>query len=122
MVTFPNGTHICEVEIDPDTGVTEVVRYSAVEELGYVLNPMLVAGQIHGGVAQGVGQAYGRADRARSASGQMLTAWSVDYQMPQSGRCRTIRMTTREVPNKANPWGEEGSSRPGTLGALGGRN
>ena len=56
-VTFPNGTHICEVEIDPDTGVTEVVRYSAVEELGYVLNPMLVAGQTHGGVAQGVGQA-----------------------------------------------------------------
>ena len=58
-VTFPNGTHICEVEIDPDTGVTEVVRYTAVEELGRMLNPMLVAGQIHGGVVQGLGQAMG---------------------------------------------------------------
>ena len=58
-MTFPNGTHICEVEIDPETGVTEIVRYSAVEELGRVLNPMIVAGQIHGGVVQGVGQALG---------------------------------------------------------------
>lgn len=69
-MTFPNGTHVCEVEIDTETGVTEIIRYSAVEELGRVLNPMIVAGQIHGGVVQGVGQALGEiiihdADQAR---------------------------------------------------------
>ena len=83
-VTFPNGTHICEVEIDPDTGVTEVVRYSAVEELGYVLNPMLVAGQTHGGVAQGVGQAMAEQIVHDPQSGQMLTASFMDYQMPRA--------------------------------------
>ena len=88
-VTFPNGTHICEVEIDPETGVTEVVRYSAVEELGHVLNPMLVAGQTHGGVAQGVGQAMGEQIVHDPHSGQMLTASFMDYQMPRADDCRT---------------------------------
>src|SRR6185312_301968 len=73
-VTFPNGTHICEVEIDPETGVTEIVRYSAVEELGKVLNPLIVAGQIHGGVVQGVGQALGEVIVHDKDSGQMVTA------------------------------------------------
>ncbi len=117
-VTFPNGTHICEVEIDPDTGVTEVVRYSAVEELGYVLNPMLVAGQTHGGVAQGVGQAMAEQILHDPHSGQMLTASFMDYQMPRADDLPDIRMATREVPTKVNPLGAKGVGEAGTVGAM----
>ncbi len=117
-VTFPNGTHICEVEIDPDTGVTEVVRYSAVEELGYVLNPMLVAGQTHGGVAQGVGQAMAEQIVHDPHSGQMLTASFMDYQMPRAEDLPDIRMATREVPTKVNPLGAKGVGEAGTVGAM----
>ncbi len=117
-VTFPNGTHICEVEIDPDTGVTDVVRYSAVEELGYVLNPMLVAGQTHGGVAQGVGQAMAEQIVHDPHSGQMLTASFMDYQMPRADDLPDIRMTTREVPTKVNPLGAKGVGEAGTVGAM----
>jgi len=117
-VTFPNGTHICEVEIDPDTGVTEVVRYSAVEELGYVLNPMLVAGQTHGGVAQGVGQAMAERIVHDPQSGQMLTASFMDYQMPRADDLPDIRMATREVPTKVNPLGAKGVGEAGTVGAM----
>jgi carbon-monoxide dehydrogenase large subunit len=117
-VTFPNGTHICEVEIDPDTGVTEIVRYSAVEELGYVLNPLLVAGQTHGGVAQGVGQALGEQIVHDPQSGQMLTASFMDYQMPRADDLPDIRMATREVPTKVNPLGAKGVGEAGTVGAM----
>ncbi|MEJ0019601.1 MAG: xanthine dehydrogenase family protein molybdopterin-binding subunit [Acetobacteraceae bacterium] len=117
-VTFPNGTHICEVEIDPDTGVTEVVRYSAVEELGYVLNPMLVAGQVHGGVVQGVGQAMGEQIVHDPQSGQMLTASFMDYQMPRAADLPELKLATREVPTKVNPLGAKGVGEAGTVGAM----
>ncbi len=117
-VTFPNGTHICEVEIDPETGVTDVVRYSAVEELGHVLNPMLVAGQTHGGVAQGVGQAMAEMIVHDPQSGQMLTASFMDYQMPRADDLPDIRMATREVPTKVNPLGAKGVGEAGTVGAM----
>ena len=116
-VTFPNGTHICEVEIDPDTGVTDIVGYSAVEELGRVLNPLLVAGQTHGGVAQGVGQALGEQIRY-DENGQMLTATFMDYQMPRAWDLPNFQMTTREVPTKVNPLGAKGVGEAGTVGAL----
>jgi carbon-monoxide dehydrogenase large subunit len=116
--TFPNGTHICEVEIDPDTGVTEIIRYSAVEELGKVLNPLIVAGQTHGGVAQGVGQAMGEAIVHDPDSGQMLTASFMDYQMPRAGDLPNFRMATREVPTKVNPLGAKGVGEAGTVGAM----
>ena len=118
-VTFPNGTHICEVEIDPDTGVTEIVRYSAVEELGKVLNPLIVAGQIHGGVVQGVGQALGEIIIHDSQSGQMLTASFMDYQMPRADEYPEFRLATREVPTKVNPLGAKGVGEAGTVGAMG---
>ena len=118
-VTFPNGTHICEVEIDPETGVTEIVRYSAVEELGRVLNPLLVAGQIHGGVVQGVGQALGEIIIHEQESGQMLTASFMDYQMPRADEYPAFRLATREVPTKVNPLGAKGVGEAGTVGALG---
>ncbi len=117
-VTFPNGTHICEVEIDPDTGVTEVVRYSAVEELGRVLNPMLVAGQVHGGVVQGVGQAMAEQIIHDPHSGQMLTASFMDYIMPRADDLPEIAMATREVPTKVNPLGAKGVGEAGTVGAM----
>ena len=116
-VTFPNGTHICEVEIDPETGMTEIVRYSAVEELGRVLNPLLVAGQTHGGVAQGVGQALGE-QVVWDESGQMLTATFMDYQMPRAWDLPNFQLTTREVPTKVNPLGAKGVGEAGTVGAL----
>jgi carbon-monoxide dehydrogenase large subunit len=118
-VTFPNGTHICEVEIDPETGVTEIVRYSAVEELGKVLNPMIVAGQIHGGVVQGVGQALGEVIIHDQQSGQMLTASFMDYQMPRADEYPEFRLATREVPTAVNPLGAKGVGEAGTVGALG---
>jgi carbon-monoxide dehydrogenase large subunit len=118
-VTFPNGTHICEVEIDQDTGITEIVRYSAVEELGKVLNPMIVAGQIHGGVVQGVGQALGEVIVHDGGSGQMLTASFMDYQMPRANEYPEFRLATREVPTKVNPIGAKGVGEAGTVGALG---
>jgi aerobic carbon-monoxide dehydrogenase large subunit len=116
--TFPNGTHICEVEIDPDTGVTEIVRYSAVEELGRVLNPLIVAGQTHGGVAQGVGQALGEQIVHDPDTGQMLTASFMDYQMPRASDLPDFRVATREVPTKVNPLGAKGVGEAGTVGAL----
>jgi carbon-monoxide dehydrogenase large subunit len=116
--TFPNGTHICEVEIDPDTGMTEIVRYSAVEELGRVLNPLIVAGQTHGGVAQGVGQALGEQIVHDPGTGQMLTASFMDYQMPRAGDLPDFRVATREVPTKVNPLGAKGVGEAGTVGAL----
>jgi carbon-monoxide dehydrogenase large subunit len=118
-VTFPNGTHICEVEIDTETGVTEIVRYSAVEELGRVLNPMIVAGQIHGGVVQGVGQALGEMITHDIESGQMLTASFMDYPMPRADEYPDFRLATREVPTAVNPLGAKGFGEAGTVGALG---
>jgi aerobic carbon-monoxide dehydrogenase large subunit len=114
-VTFPNGTHICEVEIDAETGVTEIVRYSAVEELGRVLNPMIVAGQIHGGVVQGVGQALGEVITHDPHSGQMLSASFMDYQMPRADEYPEFRLMTREVPTAVNPLGAKGVGEAGTV-------
>jgi carbon-monoxide dehydrogenase large subunit len=118
-VTFPNGTHVCEVEIDTETGVTEIIRYSAVEELGRVLNPMIVAGQIHGGVVQGVGQALGEIIIHDADSGQMLTASFMDYQMPRAAEYPNFQLATREVPTAVNPLGAKGVGEAGTVGALG---
>ena len=118
-VTFPNGTHVAEVEIDPETGVTELVRYAAVEELGRVLNPLLVNGQIHGGVVQGVGQALGEVILHDPESGQLLTGSFMDYQMPRADDLPDFVLATREVPTKVNPLGAKGVGEAGTVGALG---
>ncbi len=118
-VTFPNGTHICEVEIDRETGETEIVRYSAVEELGRVLNPLIVSGQIQGGVVQGIGQALGEVILHDPDSGQMLTASFMDYQMPRAHEYPDFRLATREVPTAVNPLGAKGVGEAGTVGALG---
>lgn len=118
-VTFPNGTHICEVEIDRETGFTEIVRYTAVEELGRVLNPMIVTGQIQGGVVQGLGQALGEVIVHDPESGQILTASFMDYQMPRAQEYPHFVLATREVPTAVNPLGAKGVGEAGTVGALG---
>ena len=84
--TFPNGCHVCELEIDPDTGVTRVDRYTIVDDVGTVMNPIGLKGQIHGGVAQGVGQILGEQVVWDRESGQLLTASFLDYTMPRADR------------------------------------
>ena len=115
--TFPNGCHICEVEIDPDTGLVELVGYASVEDVGRVLNPVLVDGQIHGGVAQGAGQALMEEIRF-SAEGQLLTGSFMDYAMPRAADLCSIRSETLVTPTELNPLGAKGVGEAGTVGAM----
>jgi aerobic carbon-monoxide dehydrogenase large subunit len=117
-VTFPNGCHLCEVEIDPETGVTTVQRYTVVEDIGRVLNPELVEGQVHGGIAQGLGQALGEAIVHDPETGQILTASFMDYVMPRADDLPNITLRTREVPTAVNPLGVKGVGEAGTVGSL----
>jgi carbon-monoxide dehydrogenase large subunit len=117
-VTFPNGCHMCEVEIDPETGVTEIQRYTIVEDVGRVLNPTLVRGQIQGGVAQGVGQALGEVMEYDRENAQLLTASFLDYMMPRADNVPSVTIATREVPTKVNALGVKGVGEAGTVGSL----
>ncbi len=114
---YPNGCHICEVEIDSETGETAVVRYNVVDDVGTVLNPMLLHGQIHGGVAQGVGQAL-MEDIHFDESGQMVTASFMDYAMPHAHNFPAIHVEANPVPTKTNPLGTKGAGEAGCVGAL----
>jgi len=115
--SFPNGAHIAEVEIDPDTGVVKVVKYTVVDDFGNLINPMLVAGQVHGGVAQGLGQAL--TERVvYDADGQLLTATFMDYAMPRADDMPVIGFSTRGTPSLYNPMGMKGCGEAGTVGAL----
>jgi carbon-monoxide dehydrogenase large subunit len=114
---FPNGCHVCELEIDEGTGAVEIVRYSVVDDVGTVLNPLLLHGQIHGGVAQGIGQIL-MEDIRFDASGQMLTGSFMDYAMPRAGDLSAIVARSNPVPTKTNPLGVKGAGEAGTVGAL----
>jgi len=116
--TFPNGCHVCEVEIDADTGGLDIVRYSAVDEVGRAINPLLLEGQVHGGIAQAVGQALMEDINYDPESGQMLTGSFMDYGMPRADDFPAIEMETNEVPCKTNPLGVKGAGEAGTVGAL----
>ena len=115
--TFPNGCHVAEVEIDPDTGVVQVVRYSGVNDFGVVVNPMIVAGQIHGGVAQGIGQALMEAV-SYDESGQPITGSFMDYAMPRAGDIPLIETGDHPVPATSNPLGTKGCGEAGCAGSL----
>ncbi len=117
-VTFPNGCHMCEVEVDPDTGVVEVVRYSIVEDIGNVINETLARGQIQGGVAMGVGQALGEVISYDGESGQLMTGSFMDYQMPRADDVPTVHLQTRAVPTAVNALGAKGVGEAGTVGSL----
>lgn len=114
--TWPNGTHICEVEIDPDTGITRVVRYTTVDDVGVAINPMLVTGQVHGGVAQGIGQALYEGV-VYDSSGQLLTASYQDYCIPRASDMPHIDVTLDDsAPCKTNPLGAKGCGESGAIG------
>jgi carbon-monoxide dehydrogenase large subunit len=114
--TYPNGTHVCEVEIDTETGALSVERYSVVDDFGVTLNPLLLAGQVHGGVAQGVGQAlFERTEY--DAEGQLLTASFMDYRLPRAADLPDIQFETRNVPSTTNILGMKGAGEAGAIGA-----
>ncbi len=115
--TFPNGCHVCEVEIDAETGAVEIVRYTAVDDVGHMINPLLVDGQLHGGIAQGVGQAL-MENIVYDASGQLVTGSFMDYCMPRADNFCPFELGENEVPTKTNPLGVKGAGESGTVGAL----
>jgi carbon-monoxide dehydrogenase large subunit len=112
--TFPNGCHIAEVEIDPDTGVVTIERYTAVDDFGVVVNPMLVAGQVHGGVVQGIGQALYE-NAVYDESGQLVSGSFMDYCMPRADGVPSMAVSTVEVPCKNNEMGVKGCGEAGSV-------
>jgi carbon-monoxide dehydrogenase large subunit len=115
--TFPNGCHIVEVEIDPDSGVTTVARYTVVDDFGAVINPLLLEGQVHGGIVQGLGQALLEETVYDSDSGQLLSGTFMDYAMPRADNLPFFSFSTHNVPCKANPLGIKGAGEAGAIGA-----
>lgn len=116
--SYPNGAHVAEVEIDPETGQVEVVKYSVTDDFGNLLHPTLVEGQVHGGVAQGLGQALSE-HVVYDENGQLLTASFMDYGMPRADNMPMITFTTEPVPATGNIMGMKGCGEAGTVGALG---
>jgi carbon-monoxide dehydrogenase large subunit len=117
-VTFPNGCHVCEVEVDPETGKVDVVRYVVVDDVGTVINPLLVKGQIHGGIAQGLGQVLMESITYDPQTGQMLTASFMDYGMPRARDFPYLEVHSNPVPTATNVLGVKGVGEAGTVGAV----
>jgi carbon-monoxide dehydrogenase large subunit len=115
--SYPNGAHIAEAEIDPETGVTQVVKYSVVDDFGNLINPLLAAGQVHGGIAQGLGQAITE-HVVYDEDGQLLTATFMDYAMPRAKDMPMINLEFEPVPSTANLMGMKGCGEAGTVGAM----
>lgn len=115
--TFPNGCHVCEVEVDPETGETEIVRYTIVDDVGTVLNPMLLKGQIVGGAVQGIGQALLEHAVFDPETAQPLTSSLIDYALPRAAHVPDIDFTTVEIPCRTHPLGLKGAGEAGTIGA-----
>ena len=112
--TYPNGTHVCELEIDAETGETEILAYTIVDDFGMTLNPMLLAGQVHGGVGQGIGQAL-LERTVYGDDGQLLSASFMDYCMPRAQDIPAFRFETRNVPSTTNPLGLKGAGEAGSI-------
>src|SRR5918997_481515 len=116
--TFPNGCHVCEVEIEEETGRVQVVRYVVVDDVGTVINPLLLKGQIHGGVAQGLGQALLENLVYEPGTGQMVTGSFMDYAMPRADDLPPMDVISNPVPTPNNPLGVKGAGEAGTVGAI----
>ena len=114
--SFPSGTHICEVEVDQDTGETKVVKYTVVDDFGTIINPMIVEGQVHGGVAQGIGQALYE-NTHYDESGQLTTASYMDYTMPRADNFPEFKLGFTSTPATSNPLGAKGCGEAGTIAA-----
>jgi carbon-monoxide dehydrogenase large subunit len=117
-VTFPNGCHVAEIEIDPRTGVTSIESYVAVDDLGHIVSPQLVEGQVHGGVVQGAGQAFGEQAVYDADSGQLLSGSFSDYTMPRAGLLKSIVSESHPVPTALNALGAKGVGESGCSGSL----
>ena len=117
-VTFPNGCQVCEVEIDEETGAVRIVRHTVVDDVGRMVNPMLVKGQIHGGVVQGLGQALFEELVYDAETGQLLAGSFMDYAMPRADDVPRFEVDSHEVPTRVNPLGAKGVGEAGTVGAL----
>jgi len=117
LITYPNGCHIAEVEIDPETGALTLERYTAVDDFGTLLNPMLTLGQIQGGVVQGIGQAMLEHTVYDPESGQMLSGSFMDYTLPRASDLPSLDITFNGVPTAANPLGVKGSGQAGAIAA-----
>ena len=117
-VTFPNGCQVCEVEIDEATGAVRLVRHVVVDDVGHMVNPLLVQGQIHGGVVQGLGQGLFELLAYDDATGQLLTGSFMDYAMPRADDVPSFEVDHHEVPTQVNPLGAKGVGEAGTVGAL----
>ena len=115
---FPNGVHICELEIDPDTGTVEILKYSVVDDVGTVMNPLLLEGQIAGGIVQGVGQILMEDIHFDGESGQPVTGSFMDYAMPRAGDLSGFHCQSNPVPTKTNPLGVKGAGEAGCVGAM----
>jgi aerobic carbon-monoxide dehydrogenase large subunit len=115
---FPNGCHICELEIEPETGTVELCRYGVVDDVGTVMNPLLLEGQIIGGIAQGAGQILLEDIRFDEESGQLLTGSFMDYAMPRADNFCAIHCESNPVPTKTNPLGVKGAGEAGAVGAM----
>ena len=117
--TFPNGTHLCEIEIDEETGAARILRYTVVDDFGVLVNPLIVEGQIHGGIAQGAGQVLLEDAHFDPASGQLLSGSFQDYAMPRADDFSGFDVTFHNVPCATNLLGIKGAGEAGTVGALG---
>jgi carbon-monoxide dehydrogenase large subunit len=117
VFTFPNGCHIAEVEIDPETGIVTLERYTAVDDYGRLINPLLTRGQVHGGVAQGIGQALFEDTIYDSGSGQLLSGSLMDYALPRADDLPPFDVSLAELPTSANPLGVKGSGQAGCIAA-----
>src|SRR5207247_6776072 len=115
--TWPNGCHVCEVEVDADTGAVTLVSYVVVDDVGTVINPLTLKGQIHGGVAQGVGQALMEQVAYDPESGQILTASFMEYAMPRADTLPDMVIQSNPVPTRLNPLGAKGAGEAGTVRA-----
>ena len=113
---YPNGCHTCEIEVDPQTGVVEVVRYTAIDDVGKAINPMLINGQVHGGVAQGLGQAL-MEHIVYDNNGQLLSGSFMDYAMPRADDIPSMESEVAEIPSTTNPLGIKGAGEAGCTGA-----
>ena len=118
LMNYPNGSHVCELEIDEETGKVDIVRYNVVDDVGTVLNPLLLKGQIHGGVSQGVGQMLMEDLTYDPESGELLAGSFMDYAMPKADNFCPIEVKSNPVPTKTNPLGVKGAGEAGCVGAL----
>jgi carbon-monoxide dehydrogenase large subunit len=117
--SFPYGCHVCEVEVDPDTGVTRIINYVAVDDVGRAVNPMIVHGQVHGGIAQGVGQAMSEQCVYHGETGQLLSGSLMDYALPRADMLPRFTTELSEIPSTTHPLGIRPAGEGGTTPALG---